>query len=312
MESWPNLKIRKVVQHAKFDNQTERFKFLAEFYRVPVADSRGTTAFNMYFLIDHEPKYEERPSTKGKRLVNVSVFDLKKELRTMMGGGHGIHATDNIQETKENMEALELPFEYQQRRFESLRQVFDALEFAGTKYVVLRNFEKMPDEIAVIDPAHLEVDLLVADYYEAKRVLDAITPYKLWSKSYEIGRYRIANQVIVAGKLVYFNLRWVGDSYLDRKWQLQILNQRRRLRDVYVPCDQNHLYSLIYHVTIQKKSISPTYVSVIMELGNFTNAEATDKTFLRSQLDAFMKRNGYLMVKPHDHTVYFFEQAGLE
>eukprot|EP01083_Nonionella_stella_P104686 300410_1 len=88
-----------------------------------------------------------------------------------MGGGFRIHSTDNIQETKENQVALRQPEEYQKREFDSLRRVFDVLNFWGIDYVVLRNFEKMPDEVKV-DPNHLDVDLLVSDYYEAKRLLD--------------------------------------------------------------------------------------------------------------------------------------------
>jgi len=40
-----------------------------------VDDFRGTTACNMYFMYDLQPKYDLRPSSKDERLVNVAMFD---------------------------------------------------------------------------------------------------------------------------------------------------------------------------------------------------------------------------------------------
>eukprot|EP00957_Ditylum_brightwellii_P147776 11253841-Ditylum_brightwellii.AAC.1 len=224
IEAWPNLLIRKMVEHPKITSDKERVSIFSEFYRTHVNDFRGTTPFNMYFIYDLKPKYGMRPSSKGQRLVNIAMFDLKKKLRTEMGGGFFIHATDNIQETKENQVALRQPDEYQKRKFESLRQVFDVLNFSGIDYVVLRNFEKMPENVNV-DPNHLDVDLLVSDYYEAKRILDGDSPRSTWSTSYENGKYRIVNKVIIEGKLVDFDLRHVGDNYLYKQWQLDILKR---------------------------------------------------------------------------------------
>lgn len=259
----------------------------------------------MYFIYDHNPKYDFRPTSKGQRIVNTAMLDLKRALRKEMGGGFKIHATDNIQETKENMKALGMPEEYDQRQFDTLGQIFDVLNFSGLEYVVLRNFEKMPDEIKV-DPSHLDVDLLVSDYYHAKRLLDGINPYKMWETSYENGFYRIVNSVMIDGKLVNFDVRYTGDNYLDRQWQLDILKRRIKLRGMFVPSKEDHLYSLIYHAIIQKPKISETYVKEFKELGNYTGTQARDKKILRERLDTFMDGRGYKMMKPDDKTVGYF------
>ena len=170
-----------------------------------IDDFRGIQEFNMYFIYDMDPSYDFRPSSKGNRMVNVAMFDLKKSLRKSMGGGFNIHATDNIQECKHNIKALGLHHEYQHRHVDSLRRVFDVLNFSESKYLVLRNFEKMPGDM-VVDPNHLDVDLLVDDYYEVKRILDGDSPQHFWSVSYENGEYRVVNTVSIGGHGVNFDV----------------------------------------------------------------------------------------------------------
>jgi len=312
IKSWPNLIVRKMVQHPKIIDDAERVRTFSKFYNQEVNDFRGKTPFNMYFITDLKPNYNLRPSSKGNRLVNAAMFDFKKALRTAMGGGFKIHATDNIQETMENQVSLGQPEEYQKREFDSLRRVFDVLNFSGIDYVVLRNFEKMPDKVKV-DPNHLDVDLLVSDYYEAKRLLDGDNPPSIWSISYENGKYRVVNRVIIEGKRVDFDLRNVGDNYLDKQWQLDILKRREKWMDtgIFVPSKEDHLYSIIYHAIIQKRRISQTYVNVMKSLGKFTDVQARDKKFLREKLDSFMETHGYKMVKPLDLTVGYDTNGGI-
>lgn len=302
---WPNLSIKKMVQHPMYINKKDKVEALSKFYRQIVDDLRGETSFNMYFIYDHNPKYDFRQTSKGQRIVNTAMLDLKRALRTEMGGGFKIHATDNIQETKENMKALGMPDEYDQRQFDTLGQIFDVLNFSGLEYVVLRNFEKMPDEIKV-DASHLDVDLLVSDYYEAKRLLDGLNPSKMWKTSYENGFYRIVNSVMIDEKHADFDIRYTGDNYLDRQWQLDILKRRFKIRGMFVPSNEDHLHSLIYHAIIQKPKISETYVKQFKELGNYTGTQARDKKFLRDRLDTFMHGRGYKMMKPNDKTVGYF------
>lgn len=306
IKKWPNLLIRKMVQHPLYTDNKERVEVFSKFYSTKVDDFRGKTAFNMYFLYDRDPKYDFRPSSKGKRLVNTAMFDLKEALRDGLSTGFLIHATDNIQETKENMVALGILQEYQHRQFDTLRRVFDVLNFFGMGYVVLRNFERMPDDVRV-DPGHLNVDLLVSNYYEAKRLLDSISPASVWKTSYENGKYRVVNSVMIDGTLVNFDIRSVGDNYFDRQWQLDVLKRRSKLRGLYVPSKEDHLHSLIYHAIIQKPRISETYVEVFKELrSNWTDAQVRDKKFLAEKLHAFMEEHGYKMVKPNDITVGYF------
>ena len=204
-EEWPNLEIRKMVTHPAITNDLERQTLMSKFYMLTLDkfqssarnQFKGATPFNMYYINDTDPKYDMRPSNRGKRLVNTSMFDFKLKLRNDMGGEYmfKVHATDNIQETKYNMKALgQLDSEYTIRKFDTLRQLFDVLNFSGLEYVVLRNYEKMPDEVNV-DPNHRDVDILVSDYYDAKRILDGDSPAKTFDVQYENGFYRVMNNV---------------------------------------------------------------------------------------------------------------------
>ena len=204
-EEWPNLEIRKMVTHPAITNDLERQTLMSKFYMLTLDkfqssarnQFKGATPFNMYYINDTDPNYDMRPSNRGKRLVNTSMFDFKSKLRNDMGGEYKfkVHATDNIQETKDNMKALgQLDSEYTIRKFDTLRQLFDVLNFSGLEYVVLRNYEKMPDEVN-IDPNHLDVDILVSDYYDAKRILDGDSPARTFDVQYENGFYRIMNNV---------------------------------------------------------------------------------------------------------------------
>ena len=116
----------------------------------------------------------------------------------------------------------------------------------------------------------------------------------------------------IGGKQISFDIREVGDNYVDTKWESDIL-KRRILSEsgLYVPSKDDHLYSLIYHGVIQKQMISDTYVKVYHEVGGYTEKQAKDKVFLRKKLDDYMSKNGYSMVKPRDEAVQYYPEAGL-
>ena len=75
----------------------QKKKIISEFYKFPVDDFRGSTDFNLYIIKDTNPIYDYRKTSKGYRKIT---------------GGYKIHATDNIQETKDNLKALNLYHQY--------------------------------------------------------------------------------------------------------------------------------------------------------------------------------------------------------
>mmetsp|Transcript_16451 Transcript_16451/g.26886 ORF Transcript_16451/g.26886 Transcript_16451/m.26886 type:complete len:102 (-) Transcript_16451:311-616(-) len=67
----------------------------------------------------------------------------------------------------------------------------------------------MPDEVIV----GRDVDLLVSDYYEAKRILDGNIPQSKVHESYENGKYRIQ---ILGGKVLNLTCSLLGTTILTR------------------------------------------------------------------------------------------------
>ncbi len=289
-----------LVTKIQLKKMIQKKKTISEFYDVPVDDFRGSTDFNVYIIKDINPIYDYRKTTKGNRKVNIHLFELKQSLRKIVGGCK-IHATDNIQETKDNLKVLGLyDTYYNEKKFDSLQDVFHELnKYPKLKWIVMRNYEGMPNNITIDE--HLDVDLLVNDYYMIKSILDGTSATK---NRYEDGKNRILNYVIINNKKVLFDFRSIGDNYYDKKLQQDMLNTRiKHPNGFYIPNNDMHLYSLIYHAIIHKSKMSNTYVKVFKQEG-LKDSEINKKD-LKMKLDFFMKKNGYTYCKPEPSVGYF-------
>lgn len=281
----------------------DKKKIISAFYNVPVDDFRGRTDFNLYLINDTNPIYDYRKTSKGKRRVNIHLFDLKKSLRKITKGCK-IHATDNIQETKDNLKVLGLYNQYyNEKKFNTLNDVFNELnKYPKLKWIVMRNFEGMPDKITI--DKHLDVDLLVNDYYLVKTILDGTSAK---SRRYEDGKNRILNFVNINNKKVLFDFRSVGDNYYDKNLQQNMLNTRvKHPNGFYIPNPEMHLYTLIYHAIIHKPRISSTYLKVFKQYG-LKDSEINKKE-LKKKLDTWLEKNNYQYVKPEPSVGFYLKR----
>jgi len=289
------LNLTDIIKIPKLENKC---KTITEFYNVgfKVNDERGATDFTLY-LVNSPCCYGYRKTTKGDRLVNTKLFDLKKFLRKKVSSQ--IHATDNIQETKDNLKVLGLyEKHYIRREFKDISEVFDVLnKLEDFKYVIMRNFEGIPDDITIDE--HLDVDLMVSDYYKAKCALDATSVFT-GKQSLEDGGWRILNSVLIDGKAVWFDLRHIGDDYYEINLENELLNKRVPCKNFYIPGANTHKYTLIYHALIHKPKISETYKNIFKKLGL-----PTRKKELRKLLDDYMSSKKFNYVKPNDDSVGF-------
>ena len=282
---------------------TTRAETMAAFYRLPtshwsVHDVRASVPFRMYLLTDARPSYVMRKTTKGTRLVNQRVFDVKTELRRAGGAEHPFHATDNIQETKDNLRALgRFDTLYVPRRFRSVADVFRTLNrVPSLQWLVMRNFEALP-AFANYD-GHMDVDLLVNDFYATKAALDADAACD--AHRIEEGGHRVLQHVMVAGAPMLFDFRHVGDQYYCTAFQREMLRTRLPYQMFCVPNREFHLHSLLYHALVHKREISPTYVEVFSRYGI-----PSDRATLQRFLTAFMVRRGYTYVRPEPSVGFF-------
>ena len=183
-----------------------------------------------------------RSTSAGIELVNPHLFDAKVKLRKW-GGKHdrlnSVHASDTQEEALINLKRL-VP------RYPDFE---DLLLLIPGKYVILRNFEGEPD--------HGDVDILVENLEDTVAVLGAVR-VDAYSNFTDTEQKDLKNKylVLVGDRLAVLDLRYVGDNYLDSRWQKDILRTRVKRGILYSPNDHHWFWSLLYHALIHKNDIS--------------------------------------------------------
>src|SRR5690606_17042251 len=137
-------------------------------------------------------------------------------------------------------------------------------------------------------------------------VADIINGKKTYKKN-----YRVQYLVKVNRKNVYFDLRYIGDNYYDYKWQQNILYNKIKYKDFYVPNDKNHFYSLMYHAFIHKPDLSEDYILRLIKMSSEIGFNYSKKSFVEykvlDDMNNFMSIHAYDYVEPFDLSVFFNE-----
>ncbi len=276
----------------------------------------GTDMFLGIIVKDPNPVYELRETSKGIKPVNINMFDAKQVYRDWTGGGHRIHGSDNIEEAKSNMYLLygmhydaalqlnstEEPTQHHAdligaHGWESLEQVFNAFNELAN-YVVLRNYVNIEDELNNLHP---DIDVLT----DNKRLIADIANGKPNYKD----KKRVQHLVMVNGQKVFFDFRFIGDNYYDYKWEQQLLKTRVKYNYLYVPNEENHFYSLMYHAFIHKEKLIEDYVTKLIALSKNVGLDYDETSFLYygvlKDLNTFIVAQHYDYVEPRDLTVFY-------
>ena len=277
----------------------------------------GNDTFTCAIVRDQNPLYKTRQTSKGIRVVNVNLFDAKKLYRSWTGGGHKIHATDDIEETRIQLmlllkkkydnylilnETSVIEKEYNEdligcKGWKSLEEVFDVLNMT-INYVILRNFENIQDEM---DSLHPDIDVLTDNKANAISILNA---QKTFQK-----KYRVQYKVLIDNKNINFDLRFIGDDYYDSNWQKNILSTRIKEDFYYRPTDVNYFYSLLYHALLHKPKFGFDYERKLLELNDRCLLVSSRKYFsvldVFNELEGFMSTYKYDMTYPNDFSVYW-------
>ena len=276
----------------------------------------GDEDFVAIIFKDNAPVFETRKTSSGERKVNTRVFDKKTQYRKLTGGGHKVHSSDDAWETNKD---LTLMFGLNTEDFiqhyspsaeiesfegncigvggySSIQQLFYVLNNT-VQYVVLRNYECLPDEYTV--EGHGDIDLLV----ENKNYITYLTLARpVFPESYRV--YHILN---IGGRDVPFDFRNVGDDYYDRLWEENILQNRIFIKSLfYVPCVEDQFYSLMYHAYIQKREVKQDYIPKLTDFGKALGVDYRDDKELAIQLlDHFLQENKYEYIRPQDKSVVY-------
>ena len=162
--SYDNLKIHQINNISPLENrETSLYNFYGHGH---APKTYGAQNFTVYFIIDKKPLYDFRNTSTGYRKINTSIFDIKYDIRHNLK--KSIHGTDNIEETKRNLKALNLYHFYQQKNFENFDDFFHILNKGETPYYLI-SYE-------IIRYKNINNDYTIKintkDYYNFKQLTD--------------------------------------------------------------------------------------------------------------------------------------------
>ena len=71
--------------------------------------------------------------------------------------------------------------------------------------------------------------------------------------------FNIQSHINIGDIEIPFDIRYIGDNYIDSNWEKDILNRRvthllKNNLTIYIPNKSDELYSLIYNIIIQKRN----------------------------------------------------------
>ena len=283
----------------------------------------GNGPFQLYVVIDKNPRYEERVTSNGKSIVNKNTFDAKMRYREWTGGGHKIHATNSIEEFNHDIvlllgrdasdnflngnlgnwdgSAINLHHDLAGARgWQSLPEFLSTLELA-VNYVVLRNYECMPGQYG--QAAHGDIDVLSKNFDDFFYVSGGSRVFKQ--------KYRVQVRIPIGGEQVQFDIRSVGDGYYDRQWQADILSRRILQKGgFYTPSLEDYFYSLLYHAAVHKFFISKDYSKKLAVLAQQLEIDLAPKDFqdrlkVKLLLTNFLRKREYEFSDPKDLSVLY-------
>lgn len=283
------------------------------------AEEVGAGEFLCVVLEDRNPAYRYRQTVSGNvELVNTNLLTLKRRVREQCGG-YFVHSSGSPEEFFEQAILLFGPQRLQEivdrqwvntRRhleedlagsagWEGFAELFSVLRYCSN-YVVLRNFEFLPDQFFENDK---DVDVLCA------RVADFAMAANATIVSSSKGVTKL--QVRIAGREVPFDLRCVGDDYFDMRWQCDLLDRRQADEfGIFQPRADDYFFSLFYHAVLQKPAVKPAYIERLgmlaqrLELDFFEPQILDDAKRCARLIEGFLRASGYAYVKPQDVEVF--------
>ena len=268
----------------------------------------GTGPFLAILVSDLNPILKKMITPTEEDMVNVNMIESKMKYRKWVGEEFSIHSSISEQETNHDLTLLfgkntqdlenELPENWNGsiKKIESdlighngwkdLKQLFYV--FNGTvNYVILRNFEGMPDKFDYND-----IDLLTEDV-KIRYIIDG--NFSLYGDNLSRLKMKLGNDVIE------FDFRYLkNQNYLDEKWLKDLLKRRiLHPNGFYVPCKEDYFYTLLYHAIVHKGIISDKSKKKLSDLSRELDLnDMTDETFsdfnkLKEILTKYMKKMNY-------------------
>jgi GT2 family glycosyltransferase len=147
--------------------------------------------------------------------------------------------------------------------YRPLEDLFRQLDEENIIYVVLRNWEALPESVAV--GPHSDLDLLVHPAHVEK--VD-----RLWrGERTHAEDYRVQRKVPVLGpageqSYILVDVRSTDDGYMPEDWCHRLLSRRVPHKMFHVLPPRDYFVSLLYHVVAHKGVMSPDYAHRLVDL----------------------------------------------
>lgn len=126
---------------------------------------------------------------------------------------------------------------------QNLRQLFSYMHDVDFQYVVLRNFENLPDSVEYGD--HSDLDLLVYDFDHWREIFP--------QAHRELPPPRVRFKMPIQDTFIFIDVRYLGDGYYPADFEQAILETREwNQKGFWTPNPIHHRLALAYHVVHHK------------------------------------------------------------
>ena len=254
----------KVLLNKKINlNKDEEDRIAKKIYNSDKAKSRVVNGCIQLLIIeDSNPIYSHEKATTCWQVLNKKMKIIKEDMRTKIGGSiksfKSIHTSYNTEEALLVLESFNLTQFLKRPVFKDLKELFDILNSAkNLKYVIQRSFHEI-EYGASYFVKNKDIDILVNDYYYFKALTGARSINRKNMRECDNG-YHVQSKININGLEIPFDIRYIGDNYVDSNWEKDMLNRRVEYKFkndivIYNPNNIDELYSLIYNILIQKKT----------------------------------------------------------
>lgn len=178
------------------------------------------------------------------------------------------------------------------RSFNSIGE-FLSIRGHGLHWMVLRNFDRIPTDIAEFDD---DFDILCNDLDLCVEVLN------LEKRAWGLASY----YTVICGVKVPVDVRFPGDGYYDKSWSIELLRTAILHKiGCFVPNPESHFYSYAYHVLVHKLQITDSHVHKLVELETEIEAsiDVENVAELTGSVINYMKKNIYMFERPIDSCI---------
>lgn len=164
---------------------------------------------------------------------------------------------------------------------DNLRSFFERMHAVDFHYVVLRNWERLPNDVCLGE--HSDLDIYCYDFEHFCEV------FPMAKAEHKPPRVRM--KVPIGDSFFFCDVRHLGDGYYpDDFGRAMLVSREWNQNGFYTPHPVHHRLALAYHCVHHKNKISPDYEKYI---GNATIEEMFDA----------LKKSSMGWVEPEDHTV---------